>query len=47
MPNAAEKEAAETTKKLKASKPDVKKSDYEPTEEELNAIREAYNEVNE
>lgn len=47
MPNAAEKEAAETTKKLKASKPDVKKSDYEPTEEELNAIREAYDEVNE
>lgn len=47
MPNAAEKEAAETTKKLKASKPDVKKSDYEPTEDDINAIREAYDEVNE
>lgn len=46
MPNAAEKQAAETTKKLKASKPDVKKSDYEPTDEEINAVYEAYNEVN-
>ncbi len=48
MPNAAEKQAAETTKKLKASKPDVKKSDYEPTEEDINAVYEAYaDEVNE
>ena len=46
MPNAAEKQAAETTKKIKASKPDVKKSDYEPTDEEINAVYEAYNEVN-
>lgn len=48
MPNAAEKQAAETTKKIKASKPDVKKSDYEPTDEEINAVYEAYaNEANE
>ena len=46
MPNAAEKQAAETTKKIKASKPDVKKSDYEPTDEEINAVYEAYSEVN-
>lgn len=47
LPNAAEKQTAETTKKLKTTKPDVKKSEYEPTEEDINAIREAYNETNE
>lgn len=47
MPTAVEKQTAETTKKLKASKPDIKKSDYEPTEEEINTIRDAYNEINE
>lgn len=47
LPNAAEKQTAETTKKLKTTKPDVKKSEYQPTEEDINAIREAYNETNE
>lgn len=47
LPNATEKQTAETTKKLKSSKADVKKSEYEPTEEDINAIREAYNETNE
>ena len=46
MPNAAEKQAQDMTKTIK-SKSGGKKAEYIPTEEELNAIRDAYNETNE
>lgn len=46
MPNAAEKQAQDMTKTIK-SKSGGKKTEYIPTEEELNAIRDAYNETNE
>ena len=41
MPTLAEKEAEKASKKIK-SKPDVKNAQYEPTQEEINEVLEAY-----